>query len=279
MSILDNSHASERVMHLPLLADKRAVIFGAGGSVGSAVAREFAAQGAALFLSGRHLAAVERAAAETERVDRVAEAAQINAEDEVEVNAYLERVVQQAGSLDVVLNLVGLQPREFSHGTNTLDVSLEDYLMPLMTLVRSQFITARAAARHMVRQRSGVILFVTALPSRGMANVPAIGSAFGAMESLARCLAVDLGPGRGASPWHPYGGNGGHANHPAIGRESRAQAIDSRDAVLQRFGEATLLKRPMIADDTAQLAAFLASDSARAMTGTIVNASGGSFVD
>ena len=110
------------------------------------------------------------------------------------MQAYLDRVAQEVGSIDILLNVMGPQAKDYGNGTSTMELPLEQFLLPLSTLVPSQFITARAAARHMVRQHSGVILFVTAIPVRGISNATAIGSAFGAMESLLRCLATDLGP-------------------------------------------------------------------------------------
>src|SRR6266478_6915084 len=90
---------------------------------------------------------------------------------------------------------MGPQAKDYGNGTSTMELPLEQFLVPLTTLVPSQFITARSAARHMVRQHSGVILFVTAgLDMTKTPNVTAIGAAFGAMEALLRCLAADLGP-------------------------------------------------------------------------------------
>src|SRR6516164_9456691 len=180
--------------HTPILKNKHAVIFGAGGAVGTAVAKEFAAQGATVFLSGRRLATVSQVAEEIHKGGGIAYAAEVDALDEQAVQTYLDGVAQEAGSIDILLNVTGPQPKDYGNGTSTLELPLEQFLLPLTTLVPSQFITARAAARHMVRQHSGVILFVTAIPSQGFANAIAIGSAFGAMESLLRCLAVDLGP-------------------------------------------------------------------------------------
>src|SRR5215469_7155431 len=181
--------------HTQHLTNKRAVIFGAGGAVGTAVAKEFAAQGATVFLSGRRLAGVSQVAQEIHQDGGIAYAAQVDALDEQAVNVYLDHVAQEGGSIDVLLNVMGPQPKDFSNGSNTLELPLEQFLLPLSTLVPSQFITARAAARHMVRQRSGVILFVTAgLDMTKTPNVTAIGAAFGAMEALMRCLAADLSP-------------------------------------------------------------------------------------
>jgi NAD(P)-dependent dehydrogenase (short-subunit alcohol dehydrogenase family) len=262
-----------------LLHDKTAVIVGAGGAVGSEVARDFAREGAAVFLSGRHLAPVENVAREIRGANGTAEAAEVDALDEGAVGAYFERVAREAGSIDILMNVIGQQPQEYGNNTNTLDLPLEQFLLPLTNLVASQFITARAAARHMVEQRSGVILFVTAILSRGFANAAAIGTAFGAMESLLRCLAVDLGP---AGVRVVGIRSGAMADTPTIQQSldigARRMSVP-KEQLVAVLEQETLLKRLPVAADTARLAAFLASDGARALTGAIVNASSGRVID
>ena len=263
-----------------LLPNKQAVIFGAGGAVGQAVAREFAAQGATVFLSGRRLAPVEEVAHEIHQEGGVAYAAQVDALDEQAVQTYLDRVAQEGGSIDILMNVMGLQPKDFDNGGNTLELSLEKFLLPLSTLVPSQFITARAAARHMVRQRSGVILFVTAgLDRTKTPNVTAIGAAFGAMEALFRCLATDLGPA-GVRVVGIHSGAMGETRTIQQGVERIVNATGvSKAQVMSQFEQQTLLKRLSTAADTARVAAFLASDGARTITGALVNASSGRLVD
>ena len=158
------------------------------------MAKEFAAQGATVFLSGRRLGTVEQVAAEIHKDGGIAYAAEVDALDEQAVQTYLDSMAQEAGSIDILLNVTGPQAKDYGNGTSTMELPLEQFLLPFSTLVPSQFITARAAARHMVQQHSGVILFITAVPVRGTPNSTAIGTAFGAMESLLRCLAADLGP-------------------------------------------------------------------------------------
>ena len=150
--------------HTSLLTHKHAVIFGAGGAVGTAVAKEFAAQGATVFLSGRTLGAVEQVAQEIHQDGGIAYAAEVDALDEQAVHAYLARVAKEGRSIDILLNATGPQPKDYGNGSNTLELPLEQFMLPFSTLVPSQFITARAAARYMVQQHSGVILFVTARP-------------------------------------------------------------------------------------------------------------------
>jgi NAD(P)-dependent dehydrogenase (short-subunit alcohol dehydrogenase family) len=255
------------------------VIFGAAGAVGTAVATEFARQGAHTFLAGRHLEGVQNLAEQIHADGSFADASEVDALDEPAVIAYLDDVVDRVGSIDVVVNLVGQRPGEYSNGRNTLDLPVEHFALPLTQLVPAQFVTARAAARHMVKQRSGVILFVTATPARGLANVSAIGSAFGAMESLARCLAVDLGP---SGVRVVCIRSGAMIDTPTIQRslDNTARQLSLPvEQVASRLEQTTLLKRLPTAADTARLAAFLASDAARAMTGVIVNASSGSVID
>ena len=263
----------------PLLQNKHAVIFGASGSIGTAVAKEFADQGAEVFLSGRRIAEVEQLAASIREDGGLASAAEVDALDEQAVQAYLDRVAQEAGSIDILLNLTGPQPKDYGNSTRTLELPLEKFLLPLTTLVPSQFITARAAARHMVQQHSGVILFITSLPARGFANASAIGTAFGAMESLLRCLAVDLGP----SGVRVVGLRPGAMVETRTIQQSIENATNTLgvrpEQVVSMIEQVSLLKRLTTVADTARLAAFLASDGARTITGAIVNASSGAIID
>jgi NAD(P)-dependent dehydrogenase (short-subunit alcohol dehydrogenase family) len=210
----------------------------------------------------------------------VAYVAQVDALDEKAVKVYLDHVAQDGGSIDILMNVIGPQPRDFDNGGNTLELPLEKFLLPLTTLVPSQFITARAAARHMVRQRSGVILFVTAgLDRTKTPNVTAIGAAFGAMEAFFRCLAADLGPA-GVRVVGIHSGPMGETRTIQQGVERVISATGvSKEQVMSQFEQQTLLKRLSTAADTARVAAFLASDGARPITGAIVNATSGRIID
>jgi NAD(P)-dependent dehydrogenase (short-subunit alcohol dehydrogenase family) len=235
----------------------RRSFFGAAGAIGAALASEFAAQGASVFLAGRDLSGVERVAADIQWAGGNARAAELDALNEQQVTAYLDRVIREAGKIDAIANLIGPRPQDFSNGSNTLDLPLDQFMVPLTRLVPAQFITARAAARHMVQQRSGVILFVTALPSRGSANASAIGAAFGAMEALVRCLAVDLSPSSVRVV--------GIRSAAMIDTPTIQQSLDTlarhlalpKEQVVGRLEQATLLKRLPTAADTARLAALL----------------------
>src|SRR6185436_19926754 len=98
--------AQIRRTELMLLENKIAVIHGAGGDVGGAVARAFAREGARLFLSGRNLAKVEAVAADIIGRGGVAEAAQVDALDERAVEEYVGAVAAKAGHIDISFSAI-----------------------------------------------------------------------------------------------------------------------------------------------------------------------------
>jgi NAD(P)-dependent dehydrogenase (short-subunit alcohol dehydrogenase family) len=261
------------------LSNKHAVIFGAAGAVGAAVAREFAAQGASVYLSGRHLESVRKLAAELQVCTDEVQSAEVDALNEAEVNAYLAEVVRQAGRIDIAVNLMGQRPDEYSNGVPSLEVPLEHFTLPLTKLVPSQFITARAAARHMVKQDSGVILFVTAVPARSGAGVSAIGTAFGAIESLSRGMAAELGPSGVRVVCIRSGAMIDTGTiRQSLENTARRSSVPL-EQIVARLEQTTLLKRLPTSADIARVAAFLASDAAQPITGAIVNASSGGIID
>jgi 3-oxoacyl-[acyl-carrier protein] reductase len=138
-----------------LLEDKNAVIYGGGGAIGGAVARAFAREGARVFLAGRTPAKLERVADEIRSTGGAVETAQVDALDGKAVDEHADAVAAKAGGIDISFNLI-------SHGdvqgTPMAEMEVEAYIRPVVTAVTTTFLTARAAARHMIKQGSGVIL-------------------------------------------------------------------------------------------------------------------------
>jgi NAD(P)-dependent dehydrogenase (short-subunit alcohol dehydrogenase family) len=150
--------------HEMMLKDKVAVIYGAGGAIGSAVAHAFAREGARLFLTGRQRASVEAVAKEVVSAGGSAEAAEVDARDEQAVDTHLQSVIDKAGRIDISFNAIGIPNPKIRVPLVELDV--EQFCLPIATYTRSYFLTARLAARRMVANRSGVMMTVTSTPSR-----------------------------------------------------------------------------------------------------------------
>jgi NADP-dependent 3-hydroxy acid dehydrogenase YdfG len=118
------------------------------------VARVFAREGARVFLAGRTLAKLDAVAKEISAAGGIAETAHVDALDEQAVNKHLDAVAAKAGSIDIALNAIGILHVQ---GTPLAELSFEDYAHPITTYTRTHFLTAKAVARHMVKQGSGVI--------------------------------------------------------------------------------------------------------------------------
>src|SRR6478735_8350317 len=136
-----------------ILQNKVAVIYGAGGAIGGAVARAFAQEGAKLFLSGRKLAAVEGVARDVVASGGSAEAAEVDALDERAVEHHLESVIAKTGRVDISFNAVGI-PDANVVGVPLLELDTERFSLPIAAYTKSYFVTAKAAARRMVQRKS-----------------------------------------------------------------------------------------------------------------------------
>jgi len=262
-----------------LLKGKTAVVFGAGGQIGSQVARVFAREGASVHLSGPHLEAVERVAAEIRESKGQAEAAELDALKEDAVNAYVDGVAKKAETIDVVFNAMGTGSGE-DVVAPSLEVPMERFLRYTTTVVASQFLTARAATRHMARRRSGVVVFLGATPACGVAPfIAGASAAHAAIEGLTRCLATEWSPmGIRVVCVRPAGMTDTKRIQGVFGAMAKVAGAP-KEALLQAAVEKTLLKRMPTVPETAELVAFLASDRASTVTGAILNASCGEVLD
>lgn len=262
-----------------LLESKNAIIYGASGAVGSAVARTFAAEGARIFLAGRTGAALRVVAEKIQASGGVAEVASVDALDEASVEAHADAVQRSAGSIDISFNATSL-PQTGIQGTRLVDLPLDGFELPIATYARANFLTARAAARRMTGQGSGVILTITASPSR--TAVPLMGGmapAWAAIEALSRGLAAELGPQGVRVVCLNAAGMPETAQLTEVyGLHADAYGI-SRDAFQARMEDRTLRKQLPTVAEIADVAAFVASDRAAAITGAIANLSGGMIVD
>ena len=196
------------------------------------------------------------------------------------VDRYVDDVVRQAGKIDVVFNATGPLVKEYGNGKNAVDLSTDEFVVALTTVVKSQFITARAAARRMVKQGSGAIIFLTGSPARGhVQGATAIGAAFGAIESFMENLAVEVSPlGVRSVCLRTTANTDSRAIQETMDIRSGKMNM-TKEQMIQRTANLNFLKVPASVNDTAKLAVFIASDRARMMTGTVVNSTAGAALD
>jgi NAD(P)-dependent dehydrogenase (short-subunit alcohol dehydrogenase family) len=262
-----------------MLRDKVAVIYGAGGAIGSAVARAFAPEGANLFLTGRYLAPVEDVAEEIVAASGSAEAAEVDALDEQAVDKHLQSVIDKAGRVDISFNAVGI-PDATILGVPLVELDVEQFSLAITAYTRSYFLTARLAARRMFANRSGVIMTVTSIPSR--TGTPLQGGyppAMAAKEALTRDLSAELAPqGIRVVGLRPHGIPETSTLKEAF--EIRAKALGvTWEQWQESLASRTHPRRLSTLEEMANTAVFMASDKASGMTGTTVNLTMGSLDD
>lgn len=247
-----------------LLENKVAIVYGAGGPIGGVVARAFAGEGARVFLAGRTRPKLDAVAEDIRSAGDVAHTALVNALDERAVEDYVDAVVRQTGHVDVSFNAISYADVQ----KPLMEITADEFMQPILTAARSQFVTTRAVARHMIRRGSGVIL---AFGGGGAQTLPGLGGfkvALDAVEGLRRQWACELGR---------------HGIRVVTLRsagvpESIPEGMPGAAEIAESIRQRTLLGRAATLDDVGQVAAFVASDRARTMTATQVDISCGALM-
>jgi 3-oxoacyl-[acyl-carrier protein] reductase len=248
-----------------LLQNKNAVIYGGGMSLAGAVAHTMAREGANLFLAGRNITSLIKVRNDIIQAGGKAEAAELDAMDESSINKHLAAVAAAAGSVDIVFNLIGI------HNIQNIplaEMNLHDFVQPVIDTMTTHFLTATAAARIMIRQRSGVILSLTATPG-GIAYplTGGFGTACNALEGFSRNLASELGP-HGIRVVNIRSA-GSPDSRPFV--EAIFNMPDKVKPVLQKMENDTMLKKLPLMEDIANVAVFLSSPLAAKITGVTID--------
>jgi 3-oxoacyl-[acyl-carrier protein] reductase len=246
------------------LQDKIAVVYGAAGSIGSAVARRFAAEGATVHLTGRHHDPLDAISDAITASGGRATTAVVDAHDQAAVAAHATAMLATEGRIDVSFNAINHGPVQ---GTPLVDLALDDFMTPIVAAARTHFITATTAARHMVANGSGAIIMLSSSAAQESRHrMGGFNLACACIEALTRSLAGEVGR---------YGVRV-VALRPNLIPET-APNMSTRD--LEPLLNDTLIGRLPYLDEVASAAAFLGSDQAGAMTGAVMNLTCGAIID
>jgi 3-oxoacyl-[acyl-carrier protein] reductase len=260
-----------------LLKDKTAILYGAGGNIGSTVARAFAREGARVFLAGRTLDALDAIARDIVSAGGHADTAQVDATDLMGVEAHFASVADQAGGVDISFNMIGIHDVQ---GQELAVLPLDDYMRPIELGARTHFITATTATRHMTGRGRGVIMAITATPVRlALPLVGGFGAACSAIEGMLRTLAAEVGPKGVRVCWLRSAGSP-ETFGPDVAVDADGQPAGLSDTdYLELLRQTTLLKRFPKLSEVGEAAALIASDRASAMTCATANITCGQIVD
>jgi 3-oxoacyl-[acyl-carrier protein] reductase len=262
-----------------LLENKNAIVYGGSGSVGSAVARAFAREGARVFLAGRTLGTLDEVAQEISASGGAAETAQVDALDKKAVEDHADEVAEKAGSIDISFNAIF---NDDVQGKPLAEMPFDDFARPITKAMRNQFLTARAVARHMVEQGWGVILTIAGGYREAFPTIGGTVVAWAAIEAQCRQWASELGPQGVRVVWLrttglpeaiPDTGEAVADLGTGYGEGMR------REEIIAGMREQTILKRLATLEEVGKVATFMASDGAGPMTATFANITCGAVLD
>jgi 3-oxoacyl-[acyl-carrier protein] reductase len=263
-----------------LLDGKTAIVYGAAGGIGSAVACAYAREGAIVHLAGRTEATLAELATYIRHDGGTAHVATVDVLDQDAVERHAAEVAAGTG-IDICFNATS---NDDIQGTPLLDMRFDDFLLPVTKSMTAHFHIATAVGRHMTRTGRGVILVMAggreAIPRLGGAHV-----AWTALVGLCRQLAAEFGP-QGVrvawllspgSPHEPAPADDAATHDAAIHDAATHDTVPGGEAPPGTVG---LIPRhqPSYAE-VANAATFAASDWARTMTATEINITGGAVVD
>lgn len=260
-----------------LLKNKVAVVYGASGSVGGAVARAFAREGAIVHLVARRQGPLDAVAQTIRQQGGIAHIAQADALDPDAVAAQLEQMIALSGPVGIAFSAIDWGD---SQGQNLIEMSFQRFITPVERGLKSWFNIGGALARHMGENGGGVILGITANAAReAYTQMGGFGVACAAVEHFLRHLAVESGPRGVRCCWVRSPGSPDAAGvREAWLLHARERGI-SFEEMYQEVAKDTPLRRIASLAQVADAAVLLASDLASCMTATLANVTGGAQID
>jgi NAD(P)-dependent dehydrogenase (short-subunit alcohol dehydrogenase family) len=253
------------------LYSKTAIVYGAAGAIGSAVARAYAREGANVHLAGRTAETLARVGESIRNIGGTAHIAPVDVLDRAAVERHAAEVVELSGSIDICFNATS---NDDIQGKSLMAMALNELMQPVTKSLTAHFNIATTAATHMARGGDGVILVMAggreAIPRLGGSHV-----AWAALAGLSRQLAADLGPDRIRVAWILSPGSPGFGHAENGDDDISHDVTDNAPA-----GAVGLLPQHQPSyEEVAETAVFLASDAARTMTAAEVNLTGGAVID
>lgn len=244
------------------LVGKRALVVGASGGIGEAVATSFARAGADVALAGRSIDSLESCRTKIVTRGRKAAVIPMDLRDEQSVTGGVSRASEDLGGLDVVVNCAGVSPI-----WKRADVtSAEEWDAIFAVNTRGAFLLARAVAHHLFKAETGSFILVGSVHEEvGMERLGAYAASKGAVRMLARVLALE---------WARHGVRV-NVIAPGYVETEMTAGLRENHGLRGSIERNIPLGRMAKPEEVASAAVYVASDAAAYMTGTTLYLDGG----
>lgn len=260
-----------------LLKNRTAIVYGASGAVGAAVARAFGREGATVVLAARRPGPLHELQAELRGTGAVAESMTVDATDPADIQRHLQAAAQRCGPVNLMFNAI---PWGDIQGAPLAQMAFADFFSPILGSMTTWFHTGTQVAQHMARHGGGTILGITANVGRApAAQVGGFGVACAAVDHYLRQLAVENGPSRVRVCWVRSPGSPDAPGVRDVWQQYGQEKGMTVEEVHHEFAKDVPLRRITPLAEVANAAVLLASDLASAMTATLANATGGAQID
>lgn len=236
------------------------LVTGAGSGIGAAIAERFAAEGARVYLLDKNVASAEDTVSRITKAGGIAEARALDVTDANRVRSSFRMIADDARSLDVLVNVAGLS---MLNDTRIVDITEETWDAVIAVNLRGPFVTCKYALPIMIKQGRGVIINMSS--QAGFGGGTAYASSKAGLNALTR----------GISRQHATDGI------RAVTIAPGAVQTPMLEVSKKKLGEGIVAPRPGVVkpvgtpEEVATLAAFLASDDAAYISGTIYAIDGG----
>lgn len=250
---------------MPRVATGRvALVTGASQGLGAAIARRLASDGLAVALAARRPAETEAVAESIRAAGGTALAVQCDVTDRDQVDAAVERVASEYGSLDVLVSNAGVTRDALVH-----KMTDEQWHTVIDTHLTGAFLTSRAAQAQMVPRGYGRIVFIGSTATAGWRGQANYSAAKAGLQGLARTLAVELGRfSITVNVVQP-----GHIDSELTRGTAERLGIDYAEIAADRIA-GNAIKRVGHPDEVAHAVSFFASEQAGYVTGQVLSVSG-----
>ncbi|MEP0828288.1 MAG: 3-oxoacyl-[acyl-carrier-protein] reductase [bacterium] len=239
--------------------NKTALVTGSARGIGKAIANRLGTEGAKVVISDVLFDLASATAEEFRRAGFESHAVKADVTKADDVASLVEETVTRFGTLDIVVNNAGI-----TRDTLLLRMSEADWDLVLNINLKGAFLMTQAAAKVMIKQRSGRIINISSVVGRmGNAGQANYASSKAGLLGLTKSAAKELAS-RGIT-----------VNAVAPGYIATEMTEKLSDAAKEAFLNNIPLKRPGTPDDIAGVVAFLASEDAAYLTGQVIGVDGG----
>ena len=240
-------------------AAKVAIVTGGGTGIGKATALRLARDGFHVAICGRRPEPLEAVREQIASSDGLCTAVPTDIREADQVNTFISRVMSDAGRVDVLVNNAGGQ-----FVANAEDISAKGFrAVHRLTVDAAWHLTQTVANQAFIPQRSGSVLFIGFSPRRGIPTYAHASSARAALENLASGLALE---------WSQYGIR---SNCVSVGSIASDGLMHYEPETVAEWSKTIPMGRLGTPEEVADVIAFLASDAASYVTGSVITVDGG----